>query len=108
MSITGPPVLSERRAAGKTNIRSLLILHDEGDKTTRKAGIDEFKKTADIDILIVNNMLLTGFDAPRLKRLYLCRKLDGHALLQALTRVNRPYLDFRYVLPSVSSCRGSP
>ncbi len=89
-------LLSERRAAGKTNLRSLLILHDEGDKTTRKAGIDEFKKTADLDILIVNNMLLTGFDAPRLKRLYLCRKLDGHALLQALTRVNRPYLDFRY------------
>ena len=41
-------------------------------------------------------MLLTGFDAPRLKRLYLCRKLDGHDLLQALTRVNRPYKDFRY------------
>ena len=41
-------------------------------------------------------MLLTGFDAPRLKRLYLCRKLDGHDLLQALTRVNRPYRDFRY------------
>ena len=48
------------------------------------------------DFLIVNKMLLTGFDAPRLKRLYLCRKLDGHDLLQALTRVNRPYRDFRY------------
>ena len=41
-------------------------------------------------------MLLTGFDAPRLKKLYLGRKLDGHDLLQALTRVNRPYKDFKY------------
>ena len=41
-------------------------------------------------------MLLTGFDAPRLKKLYLCRKLDGHSLLQALTRVNRPFRDFKY------------
>ena len=36
-------------------------------------------------------MLLTGFDAPRLKRLYFGRKLKDHNLLQALTRVNRPY-----------------
>lgn len=41
-------------------------------------------------------MLLTGFDAPRLKKLYLGRSLDGHDLLQALTRVNRPYRDFKY------------
>lgn len=47
-------------------------------------------------MLIVNNMLLTGFDAPRLKRLYLGRKLKDHNLLQALTRVNRPYKDIRF------------
>ncbi len=35
-------------------------------------------------------MLLTGFDAPRLKRLYLGRKIKAHNLLQTLTRVNRP------------------
>ena len=33
---------------------------------------------------------------PRLKKLYLGRSLDGHDLLQALTRVNRPYKDFKY------------
>ena len=49
-----------------------------------------------IDILIVYNMLLTGFDAPRLKRLYLGRKLKDHNLLQAITRVNRPYKENRY------------
>ena len=73
-----------------------LILHDEGDKEERKKIVAEFKNFESIDFLIVNKMLLTGFDAPRLKRLYLCRKLDGHDLLQALTRVNRPYRDFRY------------
>lgn len=73
-----------------------LILHDEGDKLERKEYIDGFKKLMDVDILIVNKMLLTGFDAPRLKKLYLGRSLDGADLLQALTRVNRPYKDFRY------------
>jgi type I restriction enzyme R subunit len=41
-------------------------------------------------------MLLTGFDAPRFKRLYFGRKLKDHNLLQAITRVNRPYKDNRY------------
>jgi type I restriction enzyme R subunit len=41
-------------------------------------------------------MLLTGFDAKRLKKLYLGRIIRKHNLLQALTRVNRTYKDFRY------------
>lgn len=77
-------------------LTAALILHDEGDKLERKAYIDDFKKTENIDVLIVNQMLLTGFDASRLKKLYLGRMLDGHDLLQALTRVNRPYKDFKY------------
>ncbi|MBQ0159700.1 MAG: type I restriction endonuclease subunit R [Bacteroidales bacterium] len=77
-------------------LKASLILHDEGDKFERKGSIDLFKKTDDIDLLVVNRMLLTGFDAPRLKKLYLTRSLNGHDLLQALTRVNRPYLDFKY------------
>ena len=86
----------ENLPSGAKPFKAVLILHDEGDKEERKGSIAEFKKTESIDFLIVNKMLLTGFDAPRLKRLYLCRKLDGHDLLQALTRVNRPYRDFRY------------
>ncbi len=73
-----------------------LILHDSEDKATRTQIIKDFKKNMTIDILIVFNMLLTGFDAPRLKRLYFGRKLKDHNLLQALTRVNRPYKDNRY------------
>lgn len=75
--------------------RGHLILHDE-DKFEMKQNISNYKKTNNVDFLIVNKMLLTGFDAPRLKKLYLGRKIKDHNLLQALTRVNRPYKDFKY------------
>ena len=80
----------------KTHFRAGLILHDSDDKETRKQIIKDFKKNMTVDVLIVFNMLLTGFDAPRLKRLYFSRKLKDHNLLQALTRVNRPYKNNRY------------
>jgi type I restriction enzyme, R subunit len=80
----------------KTHYKAGLILHDSDDKETRKQIVKDFKKNMTIDVLIVFNMLLTGFDAPRLKRLYFGRKLKDHNLLQALTRVNRPYKNNRY------------
>lgn len=83
-------------ASAKTHFKVGLILHDSDDKETRKQIIKDFKKNMTIDILIVFNMLLTGFDAPRLKRLYFGRKLKDHNLLQAITRVNRPYKNNRY------------
>lgn len=83
-------------ASQKTAYKAGLILHDSDDKETRKQIVKDFKKNMTIDILIVYNMLLTGFDAPRLKRLYFGRKLKDHNLLQALTRVNRPYKNNRY------------
>jgi len=76
-------------------VSSALILHDEDDKETRDNEQDDFKD-GKIDLLVVYNMLLTGFDAPRLKRLYMCRIIHEQNLLQALTRVNRPYRKFRY------------
>ena len=57
-------------ASLKSHFKAGLILHDSDDKETRKQIIKDFKKNMTIDILIVFNMLLTGFDAPRLKRLY--------------------------------------
>lgn len=91
--------LEERRKAGTTNLTSALILHDEGDKEEKKEKVDAYKE-GKIDLIIVYSMLLTGFDAPRLKRLYLGRKIKAHNLLQTLTRVNRPYKDslFGYVV----------
>lgn len=82
------------------DITAELILHDFYDKDIRKVICKHFRKNNYPDLLIVNNMLLTGFDAHRLKRLYLGRKLKDHNLLQALTRVNRPYkqMQFGYVV----------
>ena len=87
--------LEERRQAGSTNLTSALILHDEGDKDEKKDKVDAYKE-GKIDLVIVYSMLLTGFDAPRLKRLYLGRKIKAHNLLQTLTRVNRPYKDYLF------------
>lgn len=72
-----------------------LILHDIGTKDDRKEKVEDFKE-GKIDFLFVFNMLLTGFDAPRLKKLYIGRVIKAHNLLQTLTRVNRTYKDFRY------------
>ena len=72
-----------------------MILHDIGTKEERKDWVEDFK-AGKIDFLFVYNMLLTGFDAKRLKKLYLGRVIRKHNLLQALTRVNRTYKDFRY------------
>ena len=84
-------------ASNPSKLKAGLILYDSDDKDTRGQTIDDFKINGTIDILIVFNMLLTGFDAPRLKRLYFGRKLKDHNLLQAITRVNRPYgKDIKY------------
>ncbi|MDR1033161.1 MAG: DEAD/DEAH box helicase family protein [Bifidobacteriaceae bacterium] len=83
-------------------LTAALILHNEDDKETRKIHTKAFRKgnldeilNKKVDVLFVYNMLLTGFDAPRLKKLYLGRKIGKHNLLQTLTRVNRPYANFR-------------
>ncbi|MCD8017219.1 MAG: DEAD/DEAH box helicase family protein [Oscillospiraceae bacterium] len=80
---------------GYPELSHALILHDVGDKETRRKHQDDFKK-GKIGLLVVYNMLLTGFDAPRLKKQYLGRVIKQHNLLQTLTRVNRPYKSFRY------------
>ena len=48
-----------------------------------------FDKGGDVGIVIVTEMLLTGFDAPVEQVLYLDKKLVNHNLLQAIARVNR-------------------
>ncbi|WP_240461633.1 DEAD/DEAH box helicase family protein [Helicobacter pylori] len=80
-------------------LQSSLILHDEQEV---KEKIYSFKH-GDTDIVFVFNMLLTGFDLPSLKRLYIHRELKDHNLLQALARVNRPYnnMSFGYLIDFV-------
>lgn len=72
-----------------------VILHDVDTKKERENLVENFK-AGKIDLLFVFNMLLTGFDAPRLKKLYMGRVIKAHNLLQTLTRVNRTYQDFNY------------
>jgi type I restriction enzyme R subunit len=69
---------------------------DFTDGSKQKKQIEDFKKPlgtgggkSDLSILIVKDMLLTGFDAPIAQVMYLDRKLTDHTLLQAIARVNR-------------------
>ncbi len=80
-------------------LQSSLILHDEQEV---KEKIYSFKHE-DTDIVFVFNMLLTGFDLPNLKRIYIHRELKDHNLLQALARVNRSYnnMSFGYLIDFV-------
>jgi len=89
------PRAAEPRTDYLKPLTATLILHDEGDKESREDEVKAYKK-GEIDLLFVYNMLLTGFDAPRLKKLYFGRVVRQHNLLQALTRVNRRYRKFRY------------
>jgi type I restriction enzyme R subunit len=63
----------------KTSIKSFKLPFDSEDE-----GV-----SGDIGILIVNNMLLTGFDAPVEQVMYLDKIIIAHSLLQAIARVNR-------------------
>ena len=83
------------QTASDHNLTAALILHDVGTKDERDQWVKDFK-AGKTDILFVYNMLLTGFDAPRLKKLYLGRLIKAHNLLQTLTRVNRTYKSYRY------------
>lgn len=58
-------------------------------KTYETGVIRRFKGPGSPEIIIVVNKLLTGFDAPRNRILYLARPLREHDLLQAIARVNR-------------------
>lgn len=52
---------------------------------------DDFVNGDDLDLLIVVDKLLTGFDAPRASIIYIDKPMKDHSLLQAIARVNRLY-----------------
>jgi type I restriction enzyme, R subunit len=86
-----------------SDLKTALVLYDEENNKDKQ---EEFRGKRNLengnkiesryDGVVVYNMLLTGFDAPRLKRLYLLREIREHSLLQTLARVNRPYKDMKY------------
>jgi len=67
-----------------------LIQQFHTDSEERDSIVHDFKQEDDPKLLVVHNMLLTGFDAPVLKTMYLDRNLKNHNLMQAIARTNRP------------------
>jgi len=67
-----------------------LIEQFHTDSEERDSIVKSFKEEENPKLLVVHNMLLTGFDAPILKTMYLDRNLKNHNLMQAIARTNRP------------------
>ena len=64
------------------------------NKQRRKTIGDRLKDPKDeLKLIIVRDMLLTGFDAPCLHTLYVDKPMTGHNLMQAIARVNRVFKD---------------
>lgn len=85
-----PP--SECIISGSHNDSAFFTKYTDGKK--QKTAIEDFKKPiseSPISIIVVKDMLLTGFDAPICQVMYLDRQLKEHTLLQAIARVNRTY-----------------
>lgn len=63
-------------------------------KGRREKLAERFKRpSSGFDLVIVRDMWLTGFDAPSLHTLYIDKPMRGHALMQAIARVNRVWGD---------------
>ena len=69
----------------------LVISDEEIPSSVNKQTQISFKETLQPDILVVHQMLTTGYDVNRLKKMYLLRNAKEHTLLQTISRVNRPY-----------------
>ena len=64
------------------------------NKPRREALANRFRKSADsLQIVLVRDMWLTGFDAPSLHTMYIDKPMRGHGLMQAIARVNRVFKD---------------
>lgn len=83
--------------------QKMMSRYGSEDEYTKQI-INQFKNGDELEILIVVDKLLTGFDAPRNTVLYLCRILREHTLLQAIARVNRLFegKDFGYIVDYAS------
>ena len=64
------------------------------NKTRREALANRFRNADDpLQIVLVRDMWLTGFDAPCLHTMYVDKPMRGHGLMQAIARVNRVFRD---------------
>ena len=64
------------------------------NKARREGLANRFRAPDDpLQIVLVRDMWLTGFDAPSLHTLYVDKPMRGHGLMQAIARVNRVFRD---------------
>jgi type I restriction enzyme R subunit len=64
------------------------------NKETKKLFEKRFKDVNDpLQLVIVRDMWLTGFDAPNCHTMYIDKPMKGHNLMQAIARVNRVFKD---------------
>jgi len=70
------------------------------DEAYNREVIEDFHRADGVELLIVVDKLLVGFDEPRNTVLYIDKPLKDHAILQAIARVNRLFdgKDFGYVV----------
>lgn len=65
-----------------------------GTKATRETLAKRMKDTKDeLQLVIVRDMWLTGFDVPSMHTMYIDKPMQGHNLMQAIARVNRVFKD---------------
>lgn len=78
---------------GSASDKALLRSHLYGGKVKKRLE-KRFKDPADpLQLVIVRDMWLTGFDAPCVHTLYVDKPMKGHNLMQAIARVNRVFKD---------------
>jgi type I restriction enzyme, R subunit len=78
---------------GSASDKALLRPHIYSSQTKKRLE-KRFKDPADpLQLVIVRDMWLTGFDAPCVHTLYVDKPMKGHNLMQAIARVNRVFKD---------------
>jgi type I restriction enzyme R subunit len=78
---------------GSASDRALLRPHIYSSQVKKRLE-KRFKDPADpLQMVIVRDMWLTGFDAPCVHTLYVDKPMKGHNLMQAIARVNRVFKD---------------
>lgn len=76
------------------NKKKIDLENETWYKTYQTKLLDTFKKE-EIDIIIVVNMLTTGFDSKLLNTIYIDKNLQYHSLIQTFSRSNRIYNDLK-------------
>jgi len=82
-------VIADYNVQYGTNFSTDTFADYFADVSKRLKEHNDETRADNIDVLIVVNMFLTGFDAPRLSTLYVDKKLQWHNLIQAYSRTNR-------------------